>query len=150
MPSAPFIRKLNVRADGSDIMAVTLIMTDGNTYSIDIDVIRKLARGKKPVAKKVRDLPAIKEDFWFELTGRKPTLEALAEEYSRTMNTDLSYPILILKGYFMPEGITTPSRGGCMLDGSHRIVKALLMGKTEIMAIEVPVEEIIEQISASV
>jgi hypothetical protein len=56
------------------------------------------------------------------------------EEYYRTMKSDLSYPIDIMenKGRWL------------ILDGLHRLVKAKMLGKTEVEVRKVPRSKIVE------
>jgi len=63
-------------------------------------------------------------------------IQSVAEHFKRVMNADLKYPVL-LDNY------------GYICDGWHRVIKALMMGKTHIQAkrlAEMPMpDEIIEQ-----
>ena len=60
--------------------------------------------------------------------------EKFKEEYDRTMKSDLTYPIDIMK-----------NKGRWLiLDGLHRLVKAKILGKREIKIREIPRDRIVE------
>ena len=58
--------------------------------------------------------------------------EKYSEEYERTMNSDLFYPIDIMK-----------NKGRWLiLDGLHRLVKAKIIGKTNVEVRKIPIARI--------
>ena len=92
-------------------------------YAWDID--RLIALSKDFQRKKV-DLSSIQEideNFWFGDKSEKPTCRAIVEHMRLIEEADLSHPIIL------------SSEGGVM-DGMHRVAKALLEGKEKIDAIQ--------------
>lgn len=65
----------------------------------------------------------VDEPFWYQENGSKPTCRSLAEHMRLVEQTDLKYPIIL-------------SKDGKVMDGMHRVVKALLLGKKEINAVQ--------------
>jgi hypothetical protein len=63
------------------------------------------------------------EDRWFG--GDMPTCRSVAQHARQLQNADLSYPIIL-------------SASGMVMDGIHRIVKAWMLGLTEIQAVRFP------------
>jgi hypothetical protein len=78
-----------------------------------------------------RDLPVrliplnsiheIEQNCWFA-PDKAPTLRRVADHARRIMDADLGYPIIL-------------SSDGRLMDGGHRVCKALLLGHTEIAAV---------------
>lgn len=61
------------------------------------------------------------QNCWFG--SREPTLREVAKHARRIQNADSSYPIIL-------------NDDGSLMDGGHRICKALLNGDTKIMAVQ--------------
>ncbi|MDT4855300.1 hypothetical protein FQZ97_896460 [compost metagenome] len=71
------------------------------------------------------DLSSIREldqDCWFG-TGRKPTLREVAGHCQRIQAANLEWPIIL-------------NADGSLMDGGHRVCKALLAGHTTIRAVQ--------------
>jgi hypothetical protein len=60
------------------------------------------------------------EDRWFG--GTTPTCRLVAQHARQLQEADLSYPVII-------------SASGMIMDGIHRIVKAWMLGRTEIKVV---------------
>jgi len=79
----------------------------------------------------VEDLPIsrvreLDEVCWFsDVWGKKPTCRAVIEHCQRILAADLSHPVIL-------------SPKGEVLDGVHRIAKALLAGQTTVRAVRLP------------
>jgi hypothetical protein len=72
----------------------------------------------------VRELDEV---CWFsEAWGKRPTCRAVIAHCQRMLGADLSYPVIL-----GPKGE--------VLDGVHRIAKALLAGETKVRAVRLPV-----------
>ncbi|MFC0172103.1 hypothetical protein [Vibrio comitans] len=63
------------------------------------------------------------EAFWYDLGGAKPTCRNIAEHAKLIQQTDLKYPIILC-------------HEGRVMDGMHRVCKALMQGATHIMAVQ--------------
>lgn len=72
---------------------------------------------------KIRELD---EPYWYELGGAVPTCRSIAEHMQLVAATDLNYPIIVC-----PEGR--------LMDGMHRMVKALMEGRESVMAYQLEV-----------
>src|SRR5438552_1103562 len=76
----------------------------------------------------VEDLPIsqvreLDEVCWFsDVWGKRATCRAVVEHCQRIMAADLSFPVIL-------------SPKGEMLDGVHRVAKALLAGQTTVRAV---------------
>lgn len=74
-------------------------------------------------------IPGLDEVAWFnEAWGKRPTCRAVIDHCRRINEADLSHPIIL-----------APQEGplkGCVLDGMHRIGKAMLAGHTSVRAVQ--------------
>jgi hypothetical protein len=74
----------------------------------------------------LEDVPQLDQVLWFsEKWGRLPTCRAVIDHCVRINNADLSFPIIV--------GPT-----GEILDGMHRIAKALASGHRTLRAVRLP------------
>ncbi len=71
------------------------------------------------------DLQELDENYWYDLEGDAPTCRSVAEHARIIEETDLSYPIILA-----PDGR--------LMDGMHRVCKALNRGMKSIMAYKLP------------
>jgi hypothetical protein len=67
----------------------------------------------------------IDEDCWFD--GRPATVRAVVDHARRIENADLTVPVVL-------------AADGQVLDGMHRIAKAVLCGRTSVMAQRLPTD----------
>ena len=79
----------------------------------------------------VADIPLtaiaeIDEPYWFDATGDVPTCRAVMAHAAQSHGTDLSFPILLCAE-------------GRVMDGMHRIMKAIALGHSTIRARKLPV-----------
>lgn len=75
----------------------------------------------------VEDVPLdaiqeLNEAYWYDLDGDTPTCSSIAAHMTLVQEADLSYPILLCPA-------------GNVIDGMHRVVKALLLKQHSIRAI---------------
>jgi len=91
------------------------------------DVDRLLQLAKDLPVKKVRlaDIYELDSVYWFDSLNR-PTVRNVVEHFRLTEEVDLSYPIIL-------------GPDGRVMDGMHRVAKALLEGRETIDAIRLPV-----------
>ncbi|MCZ6678642.1 MAG: chromosome partitioning protein ParB [Candidatus Poribacteria bacterium] len=97
-------------------------LIDGARYIWYARNLWKLAEGL-PV--KEVDISAIREldaDCWFG-DGYVPTIRKVAEHCKKIIDADLDYPIIL-------------NADGYLMDGGHRIAKALIQGQTKIKAVQ--------------
>ena len=74
----------------------------------------------------IEDVPELDQDCWFG-SAHVPTCRAVAQHAQRIWDADLSYPIIL-------------AADGRLMDGGHRLAKALLQGKTEVRAVRFVVD----------
>ena len=67
--------------------------------------------------------PALDEDCWFG--GRAPTLREVAKHCRKINAVDFEHPIIL-------------NDDGALMDGGHRLCKALLEGRSTISAVQFP------------
>ncbi len=73
------------------------------------------------------EIRELDETFWFDAEGDEPTCRRVAL-HARLMNeTDLSLPIIL-------------SQDGRVMDGMHRVCKALIEGRDTILAVRFDVD----------
>ena len=88
-----------------------------------IDTIWSAARGLPEFDYAVADAKILDEVCWFsDIWGKRPTCRAVIEHCQRIMAADSSYPIII-------------APNGDVLDGVHRIARAMLEGRTTVRAV---------------
>jgi hypothetical protein len=68
----------------------------------------------------IESIAEFDRDCWFR--GRGPTIREVAEHVRRVQSADLSHPVIL-------------NADGGLMDGGHRLVKAWLMGETEIPSV---------------
>lgn len=126
---------------------VELYMTDNTIRRYPMGKIHEYVNQKSPSKIDLAKFQTmIDTDHWFSKTGRQPTLGILAEEYIRAIRTDLGCPITVLIGAFMTDGANTPDNGWALLDGTHRLVKCLIMGRGTISVVEVTADELLQHV----
>ncbi len=106
----------------------------------DVDRLIRLTSGQEPVEVPLGAIRELDENFWFAGDGDTPTCRRVAEHAKLINETDLGDPIIL-----DPEGR--------VMDGMHRVCKALIAGASTIRAVNlsrmpepdyvgVPVEEL--------
>ena len=63
------------------------------------------------------------ENFWYQGPDASPTCRSIVDHFRLINETDLDYPIIL-------------SKDGRVMDGMHRVAKALLLGHKEIKAVK--------------
>lgn len=93
-----------------------------------IDRLWPLAAGLAAFDVPIDQVRELDEVTWFsDAWGRLPTCRAVIEHCQRILAADMSHPVILA-----PEG---PPHNGCILDGIHRIAKAMIDGRTTIRAV---------------
>lgn len=80
----------------------------------------RLAEYLQPYEISLDEIPELDENCWFG--DRAPTLRRVAEHAARIHDADLSKPIIL-------------NSDGSLMDGGHRVCKALLEGRQTIKAV---------------
>lgn len=94
-----------------------------DTHIWDVNKLLKLTH-QLPV----EDIPLdaiqeLDEAYWYDMGGDQPTCRSIAHHMALVQETDLAYPILLCPA-------------GKVIDGMHRVVKALLLKQSSIRAIK--------------
>jgi hypothetical protein len=69
----------------------------------------------------------IDEVYWFDDEDQRPTCRSVLEHMRLISEVDLSFPIIL-------------GANGRVMDGMHRVAKAILQGKSEIEAVRFAVD----------
>ena len=92
-------------------------------YAEDVDRSVTLTKDSQHQLVKLDSIREIDETFWFDNTSDKPTCRAIVEHIRLIEQTDVSYPVIL-------------SSDGRVMDGMHRVAKALLEGRQTIEAVQ--------------
>ena len=92
-------------------------------YAWDVDRLATLTKDFQRKRIKLDSIREIDETFWFGDKSDKPTCLAIVEHMRLIDETDLNYPIIL-------------SSDGRVMDGMHRVMKAMLAGKETIEAVQ--------------
>jgi hypothetical protein len=96
--------------------------TERGLLAWDVDRLVELSAGFTPIDVPLSEIRELDETFWFDAEGDEPTCRRVAL-HSKLMNeTDLRHPIVL-------------SRDGRVMDGMHRVCKALVEGRDTIRAV---------------
>ncbi len=95
---------------------------EGKRLSWDVARLRELTAGLEPIEVPVASIFEFDEVYWFDGDFR-PTCRAVLEHAQRIEAADLTDPILLA-----PDGY--------LIDGMHRVAKAVLCGLESIPAIQ--------------
>jgi hypothetical protein len=80
----------------------------------------ELARALTPESVETESLHGVDENLWF--THTEPTLREVVVHAKKIANADMSYPIIL-------------DVDGSIMDGAHRIAKAMLEGRSHVRAV---------------
>lgn len=84
----------------------------------------KKAEDLPPFEVEIAKIRELDQNCWFEVT--EPTLREILSHFERVQSTSLEYPIIL-------------NEDGSLMDGGHRLCKAILEGHTKIMAVRFPI-----------
>lgn len=87
----------------------------------DVHKLVDMSKGLPITLVPLSEIEELDEDFWYSNSTRKPTCRSIVDHFKLIQETDLRYPIIIC-----PEG--------SVMDGMHRVCKALLEGRKNIKA----------------
>lgn len=88
----------------------------------DVDRLIALSRNLPVERVTVASISEVETSYWFDGSAELPTVRKVAEHARLIMEADLSYPIIL-------------GHDGRVMDGMHRIARALLEGRAEIDAV---------------
>jgi hypothetical protein len=87
----------------------------------DVRKLILLTGGLRPVSVPLSEIRELDQAFWFEHGGESPTCRSIAVHAKLIGEADLSYPIIL-------------DPDGRVMDGIHRVCKALMGGAESIAA----------------
>ncbi len=93
----------------------------------DVDRLIELSRGLPVVDVPLAELPDIDQDYWFGFGPFEPTVRRIVEHLRLVGEVDVAYPIIL-------------AADGRVMDGMHRVARALLDGREHIAAVRFVVQ----------
>lgn len=91
----------------------------------DVDRLIELSRGLPIEQVRITSIREVDTEYWFDGSAEVPTVRKVAEHAKLIAEVDTSHPIIL--GY-----------DGRVMDGMHRIARAILDGGGEIDAVRFP------------
>ena len=89
----------------------------------DIHRLVRLAASRQPRLVSMSAIGELDENWWYQAESDVPTPRSFAEHMKLVQSTDLKHPIILCSG-------------GRLMDGMHRLVKALLEERETILAVK--------------
>ena len=96
-------------------------MIGGVRFVWNVYKLWDMAKDLPIVSVEINSIKELDGDCWFGET-KKPTVRHIAEHCKRIMESDLEHPIIL-------------DADGSLMDGGHRVAKALLLGHVAINAV---------------
>ncbi|WP_089548838.1 hypothetical protein [Paenibacillus sp. SSG-1] len=110
-------------------------MIDGRHHFWDVEKLWELSKDLPVHTIKIDSIKELDQDCWFKDSRRTPipTIRNVALHCQRIVNANMEYPILLCSD-------------GQLIDGGHRIAKALMDDKSEIDAVYItlPTADVIQ------
>ncbi len=88
----------------------------------DVDRLVELSSGFTVIDVPLSEIRELDETFWFGIEGEAPTCRRVTLHAKLIHETDLSHPVIL-------------SQDGRVMDGMHRVCKALIEGRDTIRAV---------------
>ncbi len=101
--------------------------TECGLLAWDVDRLVEASRDFVPIEVPLSEIHELDETFWFDHEEQEPTCRRVALHAKLMSETDLSRPIV-------------PSRDGRVMDGMHRVCKALIEGRETIRVVRFDVD----------
>ena len=93
------------------------------SYAWDVDKLIEQTKDLPQISVKLGQIKELDENFWYQGPDASPTCRSIVDHFRLINETDLDYPIIL-------------SKDGRVMDGMHRVAKALLLGHNEIKAVK--------------
>ena len=94
----------------------------GGLMAWDVERLIALSKGLPPTRVALSSIREIDEVYWFDDAKQRPTCRKVLEHMNLINAVDLSYPIIL-------------GADGRVMDGMHRVARALLQGDESIAAV---------------
>lgn len=95
--------------------------SDQGLLAWDVHRLIRLTRGIVPVPVPLSAIRELDEPYWYDAEGDEPTGRSIADHLRLILAADLAYPVILC-----PDGR--------LMDGMHRVVKALLEQHDTVLA----------------
>ena len=92
-------------------------------YAWDVDRLLDLSKNIEASDVRLDEIAELDEDYWFAGSTERPTCRKIVEHCALIERADLSYPVILCAD-------------GRVMDGMHRVGKALLEGRETIKALK--------------
>ena len=92
-------------------------------HAWDVERLTELTRDFPVISVKLSNISELDENFWYQGVNDLPTVRSMVEHFQLIRETDLEYPIIL-------------SAKGRVMDGMHRVAKALMLGHDKIHAVQ--------------
>lgn len=96
---------------------------NGETHIWDVDKLVKLSEHYLPKEVMLESLDELDSNYWFQNGEDVPSVRKIANHIEFAEKTSFKYPVIL-------------SSDGKVMDGMHRILKALMKGKETIKVIQ--------------
>lgn len=100
--------------------------SDEGLRAWDVDKLIRLTKGMKADEVLLSAIGELDEPYWYDAEGDTPTCRSITDHMRLVQAANLAYPIILC-----PEGR--------VMDGMHRVVKALLEGHDFVRAYRLPI-----------
>ena len=101
--------------------------SDRGLASWDVHRLVDLTRDFPRVVVPLNEIKELDEEYWLDENDERPTCRWVADHMRLVEETDLKYPIIL-------------SSDGRIMDGMHRVVKALVQGLASIEAVRFEID----------
>ena len=101
--------------------------SENGYYAWDVDRLAELTKNFDTVEVRIDSIRELDEAFWFGDPGNPPTCRTIAEHADLILEADLSFPIIL-------------STDGSVMDGMHRVCRALIEGLATVSAVKFDVD----------
>lgn len=96
---------------------------NGDTHIWDVDKLVKLSEHYLPKEVMLESIDELDTNYWFQSSEDVPSVRNIADHIEFAKKTSFKYPVIL-------------SSDGKVMDGMHRILKALMTGKETIKVIQ--------------
>jgi hypothetical protein len=96
-------------------------------YAWDVDKLIEKTKELPQISVRLDQIEELDENYWYQELNASPTCRSIVEHFHLVNEASLSYPIIL-------------SKDGRVMDGMHRVAKALLLGHREIKAVKFEIE----------
>lgn len=101
--------------------------SDPGYMAWDVDRLVESTRDHEVIRVPLAKIAELDENFWYQGEADVPTVRSIAEHCQLILETDLLHPIIL-------------SAEGRVMDGMHRVARALMLRHTEIRAVKFDVD----------